>query len=88
MPAIAAEKAPYTVIRIDNIFELRHYAPQALAEFIVEGNLQDTGSQAFRAVFYYISGDNVSRGQDCSDGTCFTGAGGEKRSMAEPVREL
>lgn len=54
--AMATEEAPYTVVKTDTIFELREYAPQVLAEIIVDGDLEDAGKKAFRPLFRYISG--------------------------------
>lgn len=59
--AMATEEAPYTVIKTEDIFELREYAPQVLAEIIVDGDLEGPGSKAFRPLFRYISGDNKAR---------------------------
>src|SRR5512139_4226019 len=61
--AMATAEAPYTVLKKDDIFELREYPPQILAEIIVEGGLEDAGNKAFRPLFRYISGDNRSRGK-------------------------
>ncbi len=69
--AMATEEAPYTVIKTDDIFELREYAPQVLAEIIVDGDLEGAGNKAFRPLFRYISGDNKSRGKISSDGFLF-----------------
>ena len=41
--AMATEKTPYTVLKTDNMFELRKYSPQVLAEIIVDGDLEDAG---------------------------------------------
>ena len=59
--AMATEEAPYTVIKTDGIFELREYAPQVLAEIMVDGELEGAGNKAFRPLFRYISGDNQSQ---------------------------
>ena len=59
---MATEEAPYTIIITDDIFELREYAPQVLAEIMVDGDLESAGNKAFRPLFRYISGDNKSRG--------------------------
>lgn len=63
VPAMATEGAPYTVIKTDDIFELREYAPHVIAEIIVDGGLEDAGNKAFRPLFRYISGNNKSRGK-------------------------
>ncbi|HEU0264528.1 MAG TPA: heme-binding protein [Geobacterales bacterium] len=81
IPAMATEEAPYTVIKTDGIFELRQYAPQILAEIIVEGDLEDAGNKAFRPLFRYISGDNRSRGKIAMTAPVSQEQKGEKISM-------
>jgi effector-binding domain-containing protein len=61
MDAMAIEEATYKVVKKDNQFEIRDYAPHILAETIVEGNLEEAGNKAFNRLFRYISGDNRSR---------------------------
>lgn len=85
--AMATEEAPYTVIKSDDIFELREYAPQVLAEIIVDGSLEDAGSKAFRPLFRYISGDNKSRGKITMTAPVSQEQQGEKISMTAPVSQ-
>lgn len=59
--AVAIEEAKYEVSKKDKEFEIRDYAAHILAETVVEGNMEDVGSEAFRLLFRYISGDNQSR---------------------------
>jgi len=59
--AMAIEEASYEVIIKYNSFEIRDYAPYIVAETVVDGNLEDAGSVAFKILFGYISGDNRSR---------------------------
>ncbi len=87
VPAIAAEEAPYTVIKTDDIFELREYAPQVLAEIIVDGDLEGAGNKAFRPLFRYISGDNTSRGKIAMTAPVSQELKGEKISMTAPVSQ-
>lgn len=58
---MAIEEAKYGVIKKDTKFEIRSYAPQIIAETIVEGDFENSGNKAFRRLFRYISGDNRSR---------------------------
>ncbi|MCX5839507.1 MAG: heme-binding protein, partial [Deltaproteobacteria bacterium] len=58
---MAIEEAAYNVLKKDNRFEIRDYAPHILAETIVEGDLEEAGNKAFNRLFRYISGDNRSR---------------------------
>lgn len=63
LPALsqAIEEAAYEVLRRDGPIEIRDYAPQTLAEVVVEGSLESAGDRAFRPLFRYISGDNQPR---------------------------
>jgi hypothetical protein len=70
--AMAIEEAKYEVIQIDNKFEIRNYETHILAETLVEGNLEDAGSEGFKRLFRYISGDNRS---------------GDKVTMTAPVSQ-
>lgn len=84
---MATEEAPYTVIKTDDIFELREYPPQVLAEIIVEGDLEDAGNKAFRPLFGYISGDNRSQGKIAMTAPVSQEQKGEKISMTAPVSQ-
>ncbi len=85
--AMATEEAPYTVIKTDDIFELREYAPQVLAEIIVDGDLEGAGNKAFRPLFRYISGDNKSRGKIAMTAPVSQEQTGEKISMTAQVSQ-
>ena len=85
--AMATEEAPSTVIKTDDIFELREYAPQVLAEIIVDGDLEGAGNKAFRPLFRYISGDNKSRGKIAMTAPVSQEQKGEKISMTAPVSQ-
>lgn len=56
--ALSTEEAKYSVLRADGMFEIRLYEPHILAETTVDGDFEDAGSKAFRALFDYISGSN------------------------------
>ena len=84
---MATEEAPYTVVKTDDIFELREYAPQVLAEIIVDGDLEGAGNKAFRPLFRYISGDNKSRGKIAMTAPVSQEQTGEKISMTAPVSQ-
>lgn len=85
--AMATEEAPYTVIKTDDIFELREYAPQVIAEIIVDGDLEGAGNKAFRPLFRYISGDNKSRDKIAMTAPVSQEQLGEKISMTTPVSQ-
>lgn len=87
IPAMSIEEAPYKILKTDGIFELREYAPQILAETIVEGDLEEAGNKAFRPLFRYISGDNTSRGKIAMTAPVSQKQKGEKISMTAPVSQ-
>ena len=58
---MAIEEAKYNVVKKDGRFEVRDYGPHILAETVVESDIEQAGSKAFRKLFRYISGDNSSR---------------------------
>ena len=54
---MATEEAKYSVVKKDGRFEIRDYAPHILAETVVDGDMEEAGSIAFRRLFRYISAD-------------------------------
>lgn len=85
--AMATEEAPYTVLKTDDMFELREYPPQVVAETVVEGDLEGAGSKAFNRLFRYISGDNTSRNRIAMTAPVSQEQKGEKISMTAPVSQ-
>jgi len=85
--AMATEEAPYTVIKSDDSFELREYAPQLLAEVIVDGDLEGAGNKAFRRLFRYISGDNRSQNKIAMTSPVSQEQKGEEIAMTAPVSQ-
>ena len=83
--AMAIEEAAYKLLRKDDIFEIRDYAPHILAETVVEGDLEQAGSKAFRKLFGYISGDNLSRNALAMTAPVSQEAKREKIEMTAPV---
>lgn len=53
------ELPPYTVLKADGDVELRHYAPQLVAEVTMEGDRNQSVRQGFRALASYIFGGNA-----------------------------
>ncbi|MBT1071286.1 heme-binding protein [Geobacter chapellei] len=84
---MATEEAPYTLLKSDDIFELRDYPPQILAEIIVDGDLKGAGNKAFRPLFRYISGDNKSRKKITMTAPVSQEQEGEKIAMTAPVSQ-
>ena len=83
--AVAIEEATYSVVKRDDIFEIRDYAPHILAETVVEGDLEEAGNKAFRRLFRYISGDNLSRDKLAMTAPVSQEPKGEKIEMTAPV---
>jgi effector-binding domain-containing protein len=85
MDAMAIEEAAYKVLKKDNHFEIRDYAPHILAETVVEGDLEEAGNKAFSRLFRYISGENRSRQKVAMTAPVSQEATGEKITMTAPV---
>jgi len=66
----SVEEAPYDLVRKDDQFEVRDYAPVVVAETQVDAGFKKAGNKAFRTLFDYISGEND---------------GGQKIAMTAPV---
>ena len=58
--AQAIESLAFEVLETHDDIEIRQYAPHLLATVRIEGKFDEAGSQAFRPLFNYISGDNRS----------------------------
>jgi effector-binding domain-containing protein len=85
MDAMAIEEAAYKVLRKENNFEIRDYAPHILAETVVEGDLEEAGDKAYRRLFRYISGENRSRDKMATAAPVSQEQKGEKIQMTAPV---
>jgi len=83
--AMAIEEAKYEMIARDNKFEIRDYETHILAETVVQGNLEDAGSEAFKRLFRYISGDNRSGDKVAMTAPVSQQPRGEKIKMTAPV---
>ena len=82
---MAIEEAKYEVVKKDNKFEIRDYAAHILAETVVEGNLENAGSEAFKRLFRYISGANRSDDKVAMTAPVSQEPIGEKIKMTAPV---
>lgn len=82
---MATEEAVYTVEKKDGDFEVRVYAPQVVAEVVVDGTMEDAGNQAFRPLFNYISGANRAQGKIAMTAPVAQQREGEKIAMTAPV---
>ena len=72
--AMAIEEPKFTLLEKDKAFELRAYAPNIIAEVVVDGNMREASSKGFRLIADFIFGNNtVQSGKS------------EKISMTAPV---
>ena len=83
--AMGTEEAAYTVEKTDGDFQVRRYAPQVVAETVVDGTLEEAGNKAFRPLFNYISGANRSQGKIAMTAPVAQQRQGEKIAMTAPV---
>ena len=58
--SMAAEERPHQVIKKDGAIEIRNYETITKAEVSVAGTRKEAANQAFRQLFRYISGGNVT----------------------------
>jgi effector-binding domain-containing protein len=85
LESMAIEEPSYKVLKKENNFELRDYAPHILAETVVEGDLEQAGNKAFRTLFRYISGENRTRAKVAMTAPVSQEPKGEKIEMTAPV---
>jgi effector-binding domain-containing protein len=83
--AMAVEEAVYTVEKTDGAFQVRLYAPQVVAEVLVDGTLEEAGNKAFRPLFDYISGANRTQGRIAITVSGGQQPEGQKIAMTSPV---
>ena len=83
--AMGIEESAYTVENTDGAYQVRQYAPQVVAETLVEGTLEEAGNKAFRPLFNYISGANRSKGKIAMTAPVTQQLDGEKIAMTAPV---
>lgn len=84
---MAIEEAAYKVLTTSGKFEIREYAPQILAEIVIEGDLEEAGNKAFRPLFNYISGANRSHSKVPMSAPVTQEKSGEKIAMTAPVNQ-
>lgn len=84
---VGIEKAQYQVIEKEGHFEIRQYAPQVIAETVVEAGFDEAGNMAFRRLFNYISGENRTKASIAMTAPVNQKTGSEKISMTAPVNQ-
>jgi hypothetical protein len=84
---MAIEKARYHVLEESDDFELRRYAPQIVAETIVDGDFDDVGNEGFRRLAAYIKGENSKRQSIAMAAPVSQSEESEKIAMTAPVNQ-
>ena len=79
------EQQPYDVVQSFDEFEVRHYPEHLLAEVVVTGPFDEAGNRAFRYLFAYISGENVSRSRVAMTAPVVQDAASTRIAMTAPV---
>ncbi len=82
---MGVEEAAYIVEKTDGDFQVRQYAPQVVAETLVDGTLEEAGNKAFRPLFNYISGANRAKEKIAMTAPVAQQREGEKIAMTAPV---
>lgn len=82
---MATEQAKYKVVNNDDSFQVRLYEPHIVAETIVDSEFEDAGSEAFKRLFKYISGNNRSQKNIEMTSPVTQDASSEKIEMTSPV---
>jgi hypothetical protein len=85
--AMAIEKSKYNILESDLDFEIRQYAPQIVAETMVEGDFEKVGKQGFRRLYDYISGNNRQKKSIAMTAPVTQEANSEKIAMTAPVAQ-
>ena len=85
----STEEAPYELVREDERFEIREYAPVVVAQTRVDAGFEEAGEVAFRRLFAYISGENAAGDEIAMTAPVVAeaegDASGEKIAMTAPV---
>jgi hypothetical protein len=84
---MAYEEAKYTVIMKEGSFELRQYESHIVAETMVEGDFDRAGSDGFRRLFKYISGENQKKQSIAMTAPVSQETNSEKIVMTAPVSQ-
>ncbi|MEC5185504.1 hypothetical protein RCH12_002981 [Cryobacterium sp. MP_3.1] len=79
------EKQPYESVQSYDDFEVRRCPGHVLAEIVVGGPFDEAGNRAFRSLFAYISGENVSRTKVAMTAPVVQDAAGSRIAMTAPV---
>ncbi len=79
------EQQPFAVVRRCQGFDLRRYPAHVVAEVTVRSSFDNAGSVAFRSLFGYITGQNVSRSAVAMTAPVVQSPASQKIAMTAPV---
>lgn len=82
------ERAKYTILAQQGAFEVRQYAPQIVAETIVDADFDDAGNIAFDRLYGYISGKNRRKTSIAMTAPVEQKASPETIAMTAPVEQV
>jgi hypothetical protein len=82
--AMSTEEPKYTIEVKKDVYEIRKYGPQLVAETLVTGGFADAGNSAFRILADYIFGNNKAKSKIAMTAPV-TQAPSEKIAMTAPV---
>ena len=86
--AMAIEKAKYEVLEKEVRIELRQYEPRIVAETFVEGDFEKVGSEGFRRLYDYISGNNRKKLSIAMTAPVTQEGESQKIAMTAPVNQV
>jgi hypothetical protein len=86
-PVMAIEEPDYNILESVEDFELRRYDSYIVAETLVEEDFDDAGSEGFRRLFAYISGENRKKTSISMTAPVSQEEDYEKISMTAPVNQ-
>lgn len=85
--SVGIERAKYTVLAEQGNFEVRQYAPQIIAETMVETDFDEAGNIAFGRLYGYISGKNRTK-ESIAMTAPVEQQSSEKIAMTAPVAQV
>lgn len=85
--AMAIDEPSFRVIESAPPVEIREYAPYVVAETRVAGGFRDVGTEGFRRLFAYISGENRGATKVAMTAPVTQQATSEKIAMTAPVTQ-
>ena len=86
-PVMAIEEPDYDILESAEDFELRRYYPYIVAETFVDEEFDDAGSEGFRRLFAYISGENRKKASISMTSPVSQEKRYEKIAMTAPVNQ-